>query len=170
MILTCLGIFFARVADVSFGTLRTVYTVKGKQFIAGLIAFFEVLIWFVVAREALSGTLEHPIIIAISYSAGYATGTIIGTFISNIFIDGLVMVQTIVKKQDEKIVDKIRNKGFGVSIVPLEGERDNIKKEMLFIETNKKQVKNLVNIINSEYPNAFIIINETKRVHNGLIK
>lgn len=170
MILTCLGIFFARVADVSFGTLRTVYTVKGKQFIAAAIAFVEVFIWFMVAREALSGDLESPIWVAISYAGGYATGTMIGTTISNVFINGLIMLQTIIKKGDRQLVNKIREAGYGVSIVPLEGEVDDIKKEMLFIETSKKNLKKLTKMIKEENPNAFIIVNETKLVQNGLVK
>lgn len=169
MIITCIGIFLARVADVSFGTLRTVYTVKGKQFIAGIIAFIEVLIWFFVAREALSNPLEHPIIIAIAYSLGYATGTMIGTIISNL-IDGLVMIQAILPEDNQILINKIRNEGFGVSVIPLKNEVDNIKKELLLIETNKKHSKKIISIINSKYPKAFIIVNETKSVHNGLLK
>lgn len=170
MIITCLGIFLARIADVTFGTIRTVYTVKGKQFIASFIAFIEVLIWFIVAREALGGPLKNPIPIAISYSGGYAMGTLIGTFLSNHLIDGLVMVQAILEKNDKSLINKIREAGFGVSIIPLKGELDTIKKEMLLIETNKKKVKKLVNIIKIKYPNAFIIISETKNIQNGLVK
>ena len=170
MILTYLGIFFARIIDVTFGTLRTVYTVKGKQFLAGIIAFFEVFIWFVVAREALSGPLEHPILIAISYSSGYAAGTIIGTLISNYFVKGLVMVQAIIKKGDEKLANRIRKEGYGLSIIPLKGEIDSIKKEMLLIEISKKNIKKLTNIIKKDYPEAFITISETKLVQNGIIK
>ncbi len=170
MLLTCIGIFFARVLDVSFGTLRTVYTVKGKELIASVIAFIEVLIWFIVAREALSGPLEHPILIAVSYAGGYATGTLIGTTISNLFVDGLVMVQAIIEKNDQNLINKIRKQGYGISIVPLKKEADNIKKEMLLIETSKKNIKNLANLIKKEKPNAFIIISETKMVQNGLLK
>ena len=170
MLLTCIGIFFARVLDVSFGTLRTVYTVKGKELIASVIAFIEVLIWFIVAREALSGPLEHPLLIAVSYSGGYATGTLIGTTISNLFVSGLVMVQAITQKDDKKLITKIRKQGYGVSIIPLKGEMDTTKKEMLLIETNKKNLKSLIALIKKEEPNAFIIVSETKMVQNGLLK
>ncbi len=170
MILTCIGIFFARILDVTFGTLRTVYTVKGKQFIAAFIAFIEVLIWFVVARQALCGPLKHPVLIAISYSAGYATGTMIGTIISNLFVNGFVMLQAIIKKDDKKLIKEIRNAGYGLSIVPLKHELDETAKEMLIIETNKKNSKNVIDIIKTSYPDAFIMINETKAIHNGLLK
>lgn len=169
MIGTCISIFSARVVDVSLGTLRTVYTVKGKQLIAGIIAFFEVFIWFLVAREALNTKIDS-LLIPISYALGYATGTMIGTFISNNFVSGLVLLQVTTKKGNKKLINKIRSLGYGVSIVPLSNEADSIKKEMLFIETTKKTSKALVKEIKKIDPSAFIIANETKYVQNGYIK
>lgn len=166
---TCISIFFARVVDVSLGTLRTVYTVKGRQLLAGAIAFFEVFIWFIVAREALNTKIDS-ILIPISYSLGYATGTMIGTFISNNFVSGLVLLQITTKKGNKKLINKVRSLGYGLSIVPLISEADSIKKEMLFIETTKKTSKVLVKEIKKIDPGAFIIANETKYVQNGYIK
>ena len=79
--LLCIKIFFARILDVTLGTIRTIHTVKGRTLIAGLIAFVEVFIWFVVVREALNTELDS-IWIVVSYSAGYATGTMLGTLVS----------------------------------------------------------------------------------------
>lgn len=169
MFSTCLSIFSARVIDVSLGTLRTVYTVKGKQLIAGMVAFFEVFIWFLVAREALNTDI-NSIWIPISYSLGYATGTMLGTYISSTFINGLVLLQATTKKGNKKLIDKIRSLGYGVSIVPLNNAADSIKKEMLFIETTKKTSKSLVEEIKKIDPSAFIIVNETKYVQNGFVK
>lgn len=169
LIKTCISIFSARVIDVSLGTLRTVYTVKGKQFFAGIIAFFEVFIWFLVAREALN-TNVNSIWIPISYAGGYATGTMIGTFISNTFVNGLVCIQVTTKKNNKKLTNLIRSLGYGVSIVALSGEADSIKKEMLFIETTKKESKKLIKRIKECEPGVFIIVNETKYVQNGFVK
>ena len=81
MLLLCLKIFFVRILDVSLGTIRTLFTVKGKKIIASVIGFFEVLVWFLVVKEALN-TDENSIFIAISYSLGFATGTYIGSYLS----------------------------------------------------------------------------------------
>ena len=166
---TCIGIFMARACDVSLGTLRTVYTVKGKTMIAATIAFVEVFIWFMVAREALNTPLES-IWIPICYSAGYATGTMIGTFISNKFVNGLICVQVITQKNNHRLIDAIREKGYGVSVVALKNDYDAVKKEMLFIEINKKSLKSLTELIKENDASAFVMINETKIVQNGLIK
>ena len=54
IIFKCLEIFLARIVDVSLGTLRTVYFVKGKVIEPFIIAFFEILVWYAVAKEALN--------------------------------------------------------------------------------------------------------------------
>ena len=114
--LLCIKIFFARICDVTLGTLRTIFTVKGKTIIAGIIAFIEVFIWFLVAKEALN-TDVSSIFIVISYAGGYATGTILGTFISKKFINSLISVEVITTKANKNNIAKIREEGFGVSVV-----------------------------------------------------
>ena len=86
--LLCLKIFFARILDVTLGTIRMVQTVKGRTIVAGIIAFFEVVVWFLVVREALQTDANMWIVIA--YSGGYATGTMLGSLISNKFINSFV--------------------------------------------------------------------------------
>ena len=169
MLKLCIGIFFARLIDVSLGTIRTILSVKGKTIIATIIAFFEVLIWFLVAREALNTDIDS-LWIPLSYSLGFATGTLIGIVISKHFIDGLMCVQVITKKNNDVLINTIRQNGYGLSIVSLNNDYDEIKKEMLIIELNKKSLKKLVSIIKKTEPNAFLMINETKVVQNGFIK
>lgn len=166
---TCIGIFLARACDVSLGTVRTVYSVKGKPFIAAMIAFIEVLIWYVVAREALN-TAINSIWIPLSYSGGYATGTMLGTFISSKYVSGLACVQVITQKNNQNLLDAIRERGYGVSVVALKNDYDAVKKEMLIIEVNKKSIKDLTDLVKIHDASAFVMVNETKIVQNGLIK
>lgn len=166
IIALCIKIFFARIADVSLGTVRTIYTVKGKTWIAGSIAFVEVFIWFLVAKEALNTEIQS-VWIVISYAAGYATGTIIGTFISKKCINSLISVEVITKKGTQKNIKQIKDNGFGISIVKTE---DQSTKKILFITLNSKNLKDLLTIINRMDEQAFIVVNESKVVHNGYIK
>ena len=97
MIALCLQIYFARILDVTLSTIRTFYTLKGKTIFSSILSFFEVLVWFLVARQALNVDLDS-LWIPISYSLGYATGILIGSFISNNFIKGIENVTIITKK------------------------------------------------------------------------
>lgn len=170
MLWLCLKIFFARIIDVSLGTVRTVLVVRGRRNTAAFIAFFEVLIWFLIAREALT-TEVTSIFIPICYAGGYATGTFIGGYISNNFVEGLIGIQVITKtKGVNKMIDEVRKAGFGVSVVDLKNPQDNEEKTMLMIQLNKSKLKKLTHIIRTNDKDAFVVINETKYVQNGVIK
>lgn len=168
-ILTCLKIFAARIIDVSLGTLRTVFVVKGKTFEPFVIAFFEVLIWFIVAREALN-TEGNMILIAVSYAGGYATGTLIGSKLSKWFVKGVVGVQVVIKQNSDKLIDVLREKGYAVSVIELKNDYEGKNKDMLYIGINNNKLKDLTRLIKEYDENAFIVVNETKLVQNGFIK
>ena len=170
MLFICIKIFLARIVDVSLGTVRTVLVVKGKNFTPAIVAFFEVLIWFYAAREALNTNIDS-ILIPIFYAGGYAAGTYIGTFISTHFFEGLIGVQVITKTSLEpKMLKEIRDSGFGASVVDLKNTHDKTKKDMLIIHLNKSKLKRLTKIIRKNDPDTFVAINENKYILNGLIK
>jgi uncharacterized protein YebE (UPF0316 family) len=166
--LLCLKIFFARILDVTLGTIRTIHTVKGRTLIAGLIAFVEVFIWFVVVREALNTEL-NSIWIVISYSAGYATGTMLGTLVSKTFINSIISVEVITSKGTVENINLIREKGYGVSVLETVNSISD-KKQMLFITLNSRNLKDLKHILYQIDSKAFIVVNESKIVQNGYIK
>ena len=164
----CIKIFFARVVDVSLATLVTVLTVKNKRLIATILGFIDVIIWFLVVKESLNTNIKS-IRISLSYAGGYALGTFIGTTLSNTLIKGKVSMQVVMNYVKEEKIDKIRNAGFAVTKVSCKG-KNNTKKLMLFIETEKKHMDDLKNIIKSIDKNAFMVVNETKFVENGFFK
>lgn len=165
----CLKIFFARILDVSIGTIRTMLMVKGKTIIMVILAFFEVFIWFLVAREALITNVES-ILIPISYSLGYATGTFIGSYIANNFVKGIVGVQVVVSKDNKPLLSNIRKHGYAVSVVDLKDDYEGNQRDMLYFQINHRNLKKLISLIKKYDESAFIVINDTKAVQNGFIK
>lgn len=167
MFILCLKIFFVRILDVSLGTIRTMFVVRGKKSISSMIGFFEILVWFLVVKEALQ-TESNSIFIAISYSLGFATGNYIGALLSDKLITGNVSVQVFTNNNNlEKI---LREHGYGVSSVVYTGYEEEAHKHMLFINVDKKKEKALRELIKKNDKEAFIIVNETKYVENGYFK
>lgn len=169
LFLLCLKIFTVRIIDVSLGTVRTLITVKGKNFLAALVGFIEVFVWFLVVREAIN-TDSNSIFIVIAYSGGFATGTFIGGILSDKLIKGNLSVQVITSNKDKKMINNIRKEGYAVSIMNIKGIDEENDKYMLFIEINKKSLNHLTNVIKKLDENAFVVVNETKYVQNGYIK
>ena len=170
MVLMCLKIFLARIIDVTLGTVRTGLVVRGSKNTAALIAFVEVLIWFLIAREALT-TDATSWLIPICYAGGYATGTYIGSYITVNFMESLIGVQVTTKEASvDKMIKEIRDAGFGVSVIDLKNPSDSHNKKMLMIQLNKSKLKVLTHIIRENDKDAFVVISDTKYVQNGIIK
>lgn len=148
--------------DVSLGTIRTIVLVKGEKVLAGFIGFFEVFIWFVIVQEALN-TSYTSIWIALFYSFGFAFGTVIGAYISELFIVTPITLQIITTNDD--MASFLRNKGFGVSVVEVKG-KDGIR-NMLILETTDRRYKELMSLIRVMDEKAFVVVDEKKFVHNG---
>ena len=168
LLLLCIKIFFARILDVSLGTLRTVITVKGKSLYASLVGFVEIFVWFLIVKEALN-TDETSIWIAVAYSLGFATGTFIGSVLSQKLITGNLSVQIITDKAYPDMVNTLRNEGYGVTVMDVEGKNTEEDKYMLFIEINNKSLNHLQHLVKKIDNDAFIVVNETKYVQNGFI-
>ena len=168
LLLLCIKIFFARILDVSLGTLRTVITVKGKSLYASLVGFVEIFVWFLIVKEALN-TNETSIWIAVAYSLGFATGTFIGSILSQKLITGNLSVQIITDKAYPDMVNTLRNEGYGVTVMDVEGKNTEEEKYMLFIEINNKSLNHLQHLVKKIDNDAFIVVNETKYVQNGFI-
>lgn len=169
LFILCVKIFLVRIIDVSLGTLRTIITVKGRNLLASMVGFIEVLVWFLIAREALNTDITS-IWIAISYSLGFATGTYIGGILSDKFISGNLSLQVITSSENNRLVDTLRSEGYGVSVVDIKGKDDKRAKYMLFIEIDKKKITHINKIIKNIDEKAFIVANETKYVQNGYFK
>ncbi len=167
ILLLCIKIFLVRILDVSLGTFRTIITVKGKSLYASLIGFVEVFVWFIIVREALNTDVDS-IWIAISYSLGFATGTYIGSIISNRFIKGNFTVEIITA--NNKLDDGLRELGYAVTVLNVEGIDMDKDKYMLFLEIDSKSLNEIRNYVKKIDRNAFIVVTETKFVQNGFFK
>lgn len=168
LFLLCTKIFLARVLDVSLATFVTVLTVKGQRLKATIIGFVDVIIWFLVVKEALNTPIKS-MWIALAYAGGYAIGTFIGTTLTNILIKGKISVQVVINYASPDEIEKIRNRGYAVSQIECTG-KNNTKKLMLFIEVDKKHLNDLKTVIKEIDKNAFMVVNETKYVENGFFK
>ena len=169
VLLLCLQVFFCRICDVSLGTVRTILTVRGKKTFSAVVGFFEVFIWFLIVRQALN-SYAGGLWVAVAYAGGFAAGTFIGGFIAERFIGGIVGVQIVTSRKDDRLVEKIRQSGFAVSVLNINPSDYGDEKYMLIIEIKSENLKKLEKIVYCEDPSAFIIVRETKYAQNGFIK
>ena len=165
----CLIVCLGRIVDVALGTTRTVFTVKGKPYVASIIGFIEAMLWFLIVREALSAEAQglETYLIATAYALGFALGTFCGGLVSTRFIKSKINVQIIATSKNEELVKALSDAGFGATILVATGASRKEERYMLLIQTDSKKVKALKGIVANHDPNAFVTIGDTKSTQNG---
>jgi len=163
----CIGIFFARICDVTLGTIRTFMSVKGKPIVAGIIGFFEVTVWFLVARNALSNNASAFIVIA--YAGGYGAGTIIGGILAKKMLHEKLGIRITINSDQKELINILREVGYAISVTQVKGYK-NETKYMLFMEIDDKELSIVEDIVKDFDENIFMVVSETRHVSNGFFK
>ncbi len=165
IVILCLVVFIARIVDTSLSTMSTVFVVKDKTTYAVITSFIQVFVWFLVVREALN-SVENAFLIALSYSAGYACGVMVGMYLSDRFVTSNVSVNIVVKQKKE-VVDALVNNNFAVSVSRIKGKDLISNKYMIFVATTNKKLPLLKKIVTENDSRAFIVVSENKYVVGG---
>ncbi len=166
IILTCVKVCLCRVLDVSLGTIRTMLTVKGKAYTAAAVGFVEIFVWFTVARDALNSDAP-AIAVGIAYAGGFALGTFVGGMLSSKFIKGHVLVQAVTSKRDEAMIKTIRDSGFGITVLEVNGSDYSGEKYMILADMDKNLLSSYEAMLHKLDEDVFIVVSETKSYQGG---
>ena len=112
-ILWTLAIFFARLTDVSMGTVRQILIIRGRRGIASISAFFEITIWIVAVSRVIT---NWEIYYMFAYALGFASGNFLGSYIEEKIALGY-MFAYIVPKRSSDLAHTLREAGFGVTVI-----------------------------------------------------
>lgn len=159
----CLTIFFARIMDVSLATVKTIFVIKGKKLIASLIAFFEISIWFLIAKDVLSG--ETNIYTGLAYCFGFAAGTFVGVAIEKMMAIGNLTVQAIITLEQQELISILRDHEYAVTEIDCRGRSG--QKIMLLIEAKRRDGSGVKKIVQDYDKNIFLKITDTNSVFGG---
>lgn len=159
-------IFFARITDVSIGTMRLIFVSKGYKYYAPILGFFEVIIWLM----AIGQIMQHldNILCYIAYGAGFATGNYVGIYLEEKISLGTVVIRIIPKKDSPELVTRLREANFGVSTVEIEGMTGKLK--MLFTIVKRKDLVDALNIIHQYNPQAFYTVEDVRTASEGYFR
>ena len=157
-------IFFARICDVSLGTMRIVFVSKGKKNIAPFLGFFELFIWIVVISEIFKNA--DSIVCYIAYAAGYATGNYIGMRIEERIAIGSQLIQVFSSKDIVPLQKCLNEAGFGTTVV--EGDGSAGKTNILYTVINRKTFAQAEKILKEFDPQIFYVIEDVRLVKSGI--
>ena len=163
-ILLPLIIFFARICDVSLGTMRIVFVSKGKKNIAPILGFFELFIWIVVINEVFKSA--DSIVCYLAYAGGYAAGNFIGLNIEERLALGSQLIKVFSPKDVTLLQKHLNEAGFGVTVIEGDGSAGKVK--ILYTVINRKTFAQVEKILKEFDPLIFYVIEDVRLVKSGI--
>lgn len=157
-------IFFARVTDMSMATVRTLYLVRGRPWEAGIIGFFEALLYIIALKQVFQNL--QSIGSFFFYAAGFACGNILGAILDDKIAVGYLIAQIIPKEYPARVVDKLREAGFGVTVWEAEGIEG--KHQVVNAVIKRRDRDRLFKLVNQSEDAPFISISDARGKRGGV--
>ena len=152
LIFSALIIFSLRLADQSLGTMRALLVSKNKPIYAALIGLVESAIWIVAISQVIKD-IDDPVLIG-AYAAGFAAGTILGSYIERIVGVGNIIVRVFCPANSPSVAETLRENGHGVTVIDGQGKDGPVKIYLCVIP--RRKLKSVLNMIEDINPNAYI--------------
>ncbi len=159
-------IFFARIIDVSIGTIRVILLSRGNRLIAPLMGFFEVIIWLAAIGKVMQNLTN--VVCYIAYGAGFATGNYVGMLIESKLALGYQIVRIISTSPLQLLPTELRNEGYGVTVLKGRGASGVV--HILFSVISRKKVNDFIKLVLSIEPKAFISVEDVRSSHAGYLQ
>lgn len=158
-------IYFARITDVSIGTVRIILVIRGRKYLAALLGLMESIIWVLAVSQVIIH-IKEGVIPLIAYGAGFATGTLVGIVIEQRIALGEQIIRAVNSDPSVHLTDFLRSEGHMVTQVSAEGAIGPV--EMAFLVAPRRKVRKLTRTILENCPSAFITVEDVRTASNAL--
>jgi uncharacterized protein YebE (UPF0316 family) len=157
-------IFFARIVDVSLGTLRIAFIARGHRYLAPLVGFFEVFIWIVVIGQIVQNL--HSLIAYLAYAAGFASGSYAGLLLEAKLAIGTLIVRVITPNDADALIARLHTAGYGVTSLDAHGSTGDMA--LIFTVVKRRALPDVMTLINEVTPGAFVTVEEVRSFQEGI--
>jgi uncharacterized protein YebE (UPF0316 family) len=162
VLLTSLLIFCLRVTDVSMGTVRVLYAMRGRRFVAMGLGFIESMIFILALSRVASFDSFWKML---AYAGGFATGNFMGITIERWIASGTILARIVVKHA--VLIAGLREAGFGVTVTQGEGREGDVA--LLLVVAPRKRERELLGVIEKLDPEAFVTIDAVNHAQGGFL-
>ena len=162
--LVAFGIFLARTVNIALDTLRFMFTLRQKRGLSWLLGFVQSVIFVMVIGSVLTN-LENPLNI-IGYSAGFATGNVLGMAIEKRLALGYTHFNIVSRNRSTEIADALRDAGFGVTEIPARGRDGSFM--LVDCRVRRKQSEDVEKLVLEIDPEAFITAEDVIPRQSGI--
>jgi len=153
-------IIIGRILDVSIGTTKIMLISKGYRSVSAILGFFESFIWIVVVSQIMRKLDNYYYFVA--YVVGFGLGTYIGISIEQYLSLGQVIIRVITRSPGEELSQYLLDNNYLVTKISGEGKYGPVN--IIFLVIHRKQINEVIEIINEFNPKAFYTIEDIRSV------
>lgn len=154
IVLTCIAVFFARIIDVSVGTIRIISIVQGRIKTAFVLGFIEVSIWILVISTVMDQIKKSPII-AVFYALGYASGNVVGIMIEKRFSIGNALLRIVFFEKGKIVAELLRAHGYQVML--FEGVDGDRSVQEIEIPCRRRDIQTIVDLAREHEKEVYFV-------------
>lgn len=157
-------IFFARICDVTIGTMRIIFVSRGAKILAPVLGFFEVLIWLVAIGKVMQN-LDNAMCY-LAYAGGFATGNFVGIWVEEKLAMGSFVIQIITGQDASELIDMLNAAGYGTTSIPARGRSGQV--HIIYTIIRRSDLDDVIDMIKRFNPKAFYTIEDVRFVKEGV--
>jgi len=161
-----LFVFAMRVLDMSLDTLRLLFVMRGRKFLAGGLGAIQATVFILAVSTVLQGPL-NPLTV-IGYAAGFGAGVIIGMMAEERLAIGHVMFRIYSPSLGVQIAQALRAAGFAVTEFAAHG-RDGLM-SVVNSAVARRDAHTVHDIVLKVDPAAFITADEVRPLQRGFFR
>ena len=155
-------IFLARICDVTLGTLRIIFTSKGKKYIAPFLGFIEMIIWILAITHIFENLNNWACYIG--FAAGFAMGNFVGIIVEERLAIGYELIRIITSKDADNLISTLRERGFGITSIRAKGKKGDVG--IIYSIIRRSYLKDFVSFMKKFNPKAFYTIEDIRFIND----
>jgi uncharacterized protein YebE (UPF0316 family) len=158
-------IFMLRIVDVSIGTIRVLYTVQGRRLVSGALGVVESAVWIFAISRALA-YVDHPLSM-IGWAFGFGAGAMVGITLERWVASGSILMRIISPGSSTEMRHALAEHEFGLTAIDGQGHKGAV--QVLFVVAPRRRGKELIRLVQTIDPRAFVTIDPVTRAMGGYL-
>ncbi|MBI3359823.1 MAG: DUF2179 domain-containing protein [Chloroflexi bacterium] len=165
-LLSALLIFALRLSDMTLDTLRMLFVMRGRKWLAGVIGFAQSAI-FVVAITTVIRNVNNVWNI-IGYAGGFAAGVMVGMTIEERMALGFSYMRIISSTKGHAVSDALRRAGYAATVMTGMGKDGTVA--IVTCTVRRKDVNAVQSLVQEIDPSVFVTVDEVRPLARGYFR
>jgi uncharacterized protein YebE (UPF0316 family) len=164
--LSALLIFGLRLSDMTLDTLRMLFVLRGRKWLAGLIGFCQAVI-FIAAITTVISNVDN-LWNVVGYGAGFAAGIIVGMTFEERLALGHSHLQIISSGKGHAVADALRRAGYAATVMTGMGKDGAVS--VVNCTVRRREVTIVQGLAQQADTNVFVTVEEVRPLARGYFR